>query len=259
MILTDKYAYASNIYKSDPVAKVVFTAILLILCLFLNNVWVSIFLFFVSMVFTISTNPEINIIKYIKFISVPVIFLVTGILPILIVQDNNLKYVLIEKYNIGISSYSLDLSINIIFRALSAVSITYFLALSTPMVYFLESLQRLKLPKLFISLMELVYRYIFILLDEAHAIYKSQTLRLGYRNFKSSIICLAELTATLFIRAYKKADLSYECLLSRGYNGEINTINEEYKSGKIFYFYAFLFIIVSVLIKYFLGAGIANG
>ena len=79
MILTDKYAYASNIYKLDPVAKVVFTAILLILCLFLNNVWVSIFLLFVSMVFTISTNPEINIIKYIKFISVPVIFLVTGI------------------------------------------------------------------------------------------------------------------------------------------------------------------------------------
>ena len=239
MILIDKYAYASNIYKTDPVAKLVFTAILLILCLFLNNLWVSIFLLIISMVFTVYTNPEISITN----MSVPVLFLITGILPILIVQDNNLKYVLIEKYNIGISSYSLSLSINIIFRALSAVSITYFLALSTPMVYFLESLQRLKLPKLFISLMELIYRYIFILLDEAHAIYKSQTLRLGYRNFKSSIICLAELTATLFIRAYKKADLSYECLLSRGYKGEINTINEEYKSGKIFYFYAFLFIV----------------
>lgn len=252
MILIDKYAYASNIYKTDPVAKLVFTAILLILCLFLNNIWVSIFLLIVSMFFTVYTNPEISITKYIKFMSVPVLFLITGILPILIVQDNNLKYVLIEKYNIGISSYSLNLSINIIFRALSAVSITYFLALSTPMVYFLESLQRLKLPKLLVSLMELIYRYIFILLDEAYAMYKSQTLRLGYRNFKSSIICLGELSATLFIRAYKKADLSYECLLSRGYKGEINTINEEYKSGKIFYFFAFLFIIISLLIKYFI-------
>lgn len=256
MILIDKYAYASNIYKTDPVAKLVFTAILLILCLFLNNIWVSIFLLIISMVFTVYTNPEISVTKYIKFMSVPVLFLITGILPILIVQDNNLKYVLIEKYDIGISSYSLDLSINIIFRALSAVSITYFLALSTPMVYFLESLQRLKLPKLLVSLMELIYRYIFILLDEAYAMYKSQTLRLGYRNFKSSIICLAELTATLFIRAYKKADLSYECLLSRGYKGEINTINEEYKSGKIFYFFAILFIIISLLIKYFI-SGIA--
>lgn len=258
MILTDKYAYASNIYKLDPMAKVIFTFVLLMLCLFLNNLWVSIFLLIISMLMTILSNPEVSVIKYMKFMAVPAGFLITGVLPVLIVQDNNLKYVIIEKYNIGISQYSFNVSINLIFRALSAVSITYFLAFSTPMVYFLESLQKLKLPKLFISLMELVYRYIFILLDEAYAIYKSQVLRLGYRNFKSSIICLGELTATLFIRAYKKADLSYECLLSRGYNGEINTVDEEYKSGKKFYFYALLLIIVSILIKHFFGAGIIN-
>ncbi len=253
MILIDKYAYASNISKTDPVAKLVFTSILLILCLFLNNVWVSIFLLLSSMGFIIYTNPKVNIKTYVKFIIVPASFLVAGILPILIVQDNFLKYTIIEKYNIGITDVSLNLSINLIFRALSAVSITYFLALSTPMVFFLEGLQRLKVPKLFISLMELIYRYIFILLDEAYAIYKAQTLRLGYRNFKSSLYCIGELTATLFIRAYKKADLSYECLLSRGYNGEINTINEEYKSGKVFYYFALMFIIISILIKYFSG------
>ena len=104
-----------------------------------------------------------------------------------------------------------------------------------------------------IPLFGIVYRYIFILLDEAYAIYKAQTLRLGYRNFKSSLYCIGELTATLFIRAYKKADLSYECLLSRGYNGEINIINEEYKSGKVFYYFALMFIIISILIKYFPG------
>lgn len=256
MILTDKYAYASNIYKIDPLSKVIFTFFMLLMCLFLNNLYVSIFLLIVSMVLIIYTNPQVDFFTYIKFMIVPAAFLITAILPVLIVQDSNLKFIIIEKYNIGITENSLSFSINLVFRAVSAVSITYFLALSTPMVYFLESLHKLKLPKLFISLMELVYRYIFILLDEAYAVYKSQVLRLGYKNFKSSIICLGELAATLFIRAYKKADLSYECLLSRGYNGEINTIDEVYESGRMFYIFTVLFVAVSILIKYFSWAGI---
>lgn len=256
MILTDKYAYASNIYKIDPLSKVIFTFFMLLMCLFLNNLYVSIFLLIVSMVLIIYTNPQVDFFTYIKFMIVPAAFLITAILPVLIVQDSNLKFIIIEKYNIGITENSLSFSINLVFRAVSAVSITYFLALSTPMVYFLESLHKLKLPKLFISLMELVYRYIFILLDEAYAVYKSQVLRLGYKNFKSSIICLGELAATLFIRAYKKADLSYECLLSRTYNGEINTIDEVYESGRMFYIFTVLFVAVSILIKYFSWAGI---
>lgn len=256
MILTDKYAYASKIYKIDPLSKVIFTLFMLLMCLLLNNLYVSIFLLIISMAFTIHLNPKVDFSTYIKFMLVPSAFLVTGVLPVLIVQGSNLKFTLIEKYMIGITDTSLSFSINLIFRALSAVSITYFLALSTPMVYFLESLQRLRLPKLFISLMELIYRYIFILLDEAYSIYKSQVLRLGYNNFKSSITCLGELAATLFIRAYKKADLSYECLLSRGYNGEINTIDEVYESGRMFYIFTVLFVAVSILIKYFSWAGI---
>ncbi len=124
---------------------------------------------------------------------------------------------------------------NIFFRALSAVSITYFLALSTPMTCFFESLYKLKLPKLFISLMELIYRYIFILIDEAAAMYKAQKLRLGYRDFKSSLLCISELAAMLFIRAYKRADFSYQALLSRGYDGDITTISQEYEKAYIFY------------------------
>lgn len=181
---------------------------------------------------------------------IPFSFLVMGIIPVLItfVQDDSI-IILIERFNIGITDKSLETSINLFFRAVSAVSITYFLALSTPMVSFFESLYKLKLPKLFISLMELIYRYIFILIDEAAAMYKAQKLRLGYRNFKSSLHCVSELAAMLFIRAYKRADFSYQALLSRGYDGEIITISQDYEKAHIFYVLIFFVAGFCIILK----------
>lgn len=181
---------------------------------------------------------------------IPFSFLVMGIIPILI-EFNGSEYVivLINKYNIGITEKSINTSLNLFFRALSAVSLTYFLALSTPMISFFEGLYRLRLPKLLISLMELIYRYIFILIDEAAAMYKAQKLRLGYRNFKSSIYCISELIAMLFIRAYKRADFSCQALLSRGYNGEIATVDNEYEKSYIFHLLIIFLIFISVFLK----------
>ncbi len=173
-----------------------------------------------------------------------------GIIPVLIslVEDEYIV-ILIDKFNIGITYQSLETSLNLFFRALSAVSITYFLALSTPMVSFFESLYKLRLPKLFISLMELIYRYIFILIDEAAAMYKAQKLRLGYRNFKSSLLCVSELAAMLFIRAYKRADFSYQALLSRGYDGEITVISNQYEKAYIFYALMFFIAAFCIILK----------
>lgn len=250
MLITDKYAYTSKLAKKDPLAKVVFTFTVLFLCLLLNNVFVSIFILIFFAGFTIISNPAVSFIKYIKFILIPFSFLIMGIIPVLItfVKDDSI-IILIERFHIGITYQSLETSINLFFRALSAVSITYFLALSTPMVSFFESLYKLKLPKLFITLMELIYRYIFILIDEAAAMYKAQKLRLGYRNFKSSLLCVSSLAAMLFIRSYKRADFSYQALISRGYNGEISTIRCEYEKAYIFYVLIFLIAGFCIILK----------
>lgn len=250
MYITDKYAYISKLANKDPLAKVIFTFTMLFVCLVLNNMFVSIFILLFFAGLTIISNPAVSFKKYMKFMAVPFGFLIMGIIPILITYSGSESIIiLIDKYNIGITSNSLETAINLFFRALSAVSITYFLALSTPMVSFFESLYKLKLPKLFISLMELIYRYIFILIDEASSMYKAQKLRLGYRNFKSSMLCISELAAMLFIRAYKRADFSYQALLSRGWNGEITTINNEYESAKIFYILIFFLAGFCILLK----------
>lgn len=250
MLITDKYAYKSKLAQKDPFAKIIFSFLMLFVCLILNNVFVSLFILIFFAGFTIISNPAVSFFKYIKFMLIPFSFLMMGIIPILVTFTNGEQIItLVNKYSIGITETSLLAALNLFFRALGAVSVTYFLALSTPMISFFESLYKLKLPKLFVSLMELIYRYIFILFDEAAAMYNAQKLRLGYRNFKSSLYCISELASMLFIRAYKRADFSYQSLLSRGYNGEITTIDNEYEKANIFYVLIFVLTGFCIMLK----------
>jgi cobalt/nickel transport system permease protein len=82
-------------------------------------------------------------------------------------------------------------------------------------------------PKLIVELMGLIYRSIFVLLETADTMFTAQNSRLGYSDLKSGYRSLAALASTLFIRAYKKSDQLYIALESRGYDGEINVLEEQ--------------------------------
>ena len=71
------------------------------------------------------------------------------------------------------------------------------LALNTPMVDILNTLARLKIPKLFIELMGLIHRFIFVLLETVDTMFTAQKSRMGYASFSSGYCSLAALAATL--------------------------------------------------------------
>ena len=120
-------------------------------------------------------------------------------------------------------------SVKVLFRSLAAVSCLYFLSLSTPIVELLSVLRKLKVPKLFIELMSLIYRFIFIILDTVNMIYISQNSRLGYSNLKTGYNSLGKLIGSLFLSSYKRSQDMYTALESRCYDGDINVIENTYK------------------------------
>ncbi len=80
---------------------------------------------------------------------------------------------------VGIGPADLRQAILLASRALGAVSSMLFLVLTTPMVDLLQQLRRWHLPPLFMDLMELVYRFIFVTLETGQRIIAAQHLRLG--------------------------------------------------------------------------------
>ena len=96
----------------------------------------------------------------------------------------------------------------------------------------LDVLKRLHFPGLFIELMLLTYRFIFILMEGASAIMTAQKARLGNRDLKTSIQSFGQMASVVFVRALKQSDALYNAMESRCYDGEIRVLSGEYEKNK---------------------------
>ncbi len=233
MIFIDKFAYKSRLKGIDPVQKLVFVLLTLAVCLWADNGAISVLVLFimgVGIVFRGGTPFGF----FIKMMLMPMTFLAIGLLTIVvnISQDPDvfLTSLPIANTRLGITYEGVHDAFGMFLKALGSVSCLYFLSLTTPMVDLLAVLRKLKVPKLLVELMGLVYRFIFVLLETADLIFTAQNSRLGYSNIRSGYRSLGALASSLFIRAYKRSDELYTALEARGYDGELKVLMEPYES-----------------------------
>jgi cobalt/nickel transport system permease protein len=238
MINIDKYAYASRLNRIDPLQKFVFALGTLGVCLWANTVLISIAVFVIMGWVTIRKGGT-PLSVFFKMMLVPMAFLLIGVLTIVINISSTPEVFLLSMpiagFWIGFSKLGMVQAGQLFFRVLGSVSCLYFLSLSTPMVSILSVLRRLKVPQLMIEMMSLVYRFIFVLLDTATTMFTAQNSRLGYNNWVTGYRSLGTLASTLFIRAYKRANDLFIALEARGYDGNLQVIEEpSEKSFKLY-------------------------
>ena len=101
-----------------------------------------------------------------------------------------------------------------------------FIGLTTPMTELFKVLENFKFPKVMLEISMLMYRYIFVSLDEAVTMYHSQETRLGYSSFKKSYRSMGILIANIFIKTWITGEKSFVAMQSRGYDGSIRTMND---------------------------------
>ena len=122
---------------------------------------------------------------------------------------------------------SLLLAGAVFLKAMAGISALYMLSLSTPVNQLVLVLQKLHLPSLLVELMNLIYRYIFILIDAADQMQTAAKARFGYVTFRQSCRSFALVAGNLFLVSLKKAGTYYDALLSRGYEGRLEFLTEE--------------------------------
>ena len=133
------------------------------------------------------------------------------------------------------STSALTAAAALFFRALGAVGAMYFLALNTPVTDLTMCLGRLHVPRLLVELMELIYRFIFVLSETAGSIRTAQASRLGYQGLRRSLSSLGTMASLVFLRAWRRADRIYAALESRGYAGSLTTLPGDYAPGRGLY------------------------
>ncbi len=253
MINIDQYAYISALRRKDPLQKVFFALLTLGVCIWADSTVISVTVLAIMWGITVFTG-RIPSRVFARLLLIPMLFLVVGVLtvPVNVSQNRDEFLFSFSLYGIyvGVSGTGIINAARLFFKALGASSCLYYLSLNTPMVSLLSALSRLKLPKLLIELMGLVYRFIFVLLETANTIFTAQNSRLGYSSLSSGHHSLASLATTLFMRAYKRSEELYTALESRGYDGELKVIEEKYETGWTEYIAAVLinFLLILTLV-----------
>lgn len=222
MLLIDKYAYTNRLKDFNPMAKFIFAIGALIIALLMNNIYINLGIFMI-MIFLTTVVAKIPLNKYFRIMTIPFIFLIFGIITILFSISSVDVFVLkIKVFNryLGFTYESLGDSLNLIVRVLASISSTFFLALTTPLNSIIGVLKRLKISNTLIELLVLVYRAIFIFLEESQDIIRAQEMKFGYSSIKNSHRSITLLIKSLIIRVlirYKDMVISLD---SKLYDGE---------------------------------------
>ena len=120
---------------------------------------------------------------------------------------------------VGVTQQSLAFSVDLFFRALACLSATYFMALTIPMNQLIIVFNKLKIPKVMIEMIILIYRFANIFLDVYKDMQTAIELKFGFRGLKNTYHSISLLVSLLFMRmmqSYDELNVSLEVKL---YNG----------------------------------------
>lgn len=205
----DQHAKRSSFYNLDPRAKVVGIIFFIVVVALLRDIWsLIISLLLVISLLSISNIPLRHLAKryaislpFVFFASISLLFY-SGLLP----------------------------SLAMFIRISTCVLLLILLSSSTPFFDLLKASQSLKIPKLMLTLLMFLYRYIFVLTEEYQRMKMARKAR-GFKGGKhlldrKGMHTLSSTAGMVLVRAYQRGVRIYDALLSRGYNGEIKTLTE---------------------------------
>lgn len=228
MILIDKIAYYSAIRHKSPFLKSAFAIGSLLICVTARSFVLSALLLIIMGWATLKYSHT-SASQYTKLMLGPLSFLIMGTVAIAVnwtTAPMDLWNVAMGNHYLAVSWYSLETAVRLILVSLASLSCLYFLTLTTPMLDLFYVLKRLHCPSLFIELMMMIYRFIFVLLEMAVSILTAQNCRLGNKDFKTSVESMGRMFSVLLIRALEKSNRLYDSMESRCYDGELNVLQE---------------------------------
>ena len=216
----DYIAHHNELTESNPYFKLFLTIILLIVTLALDNLYFDVIIFVIMSV-VILAIARINYKSYLKFLSLPMAFLIiTCIFLIFFFGKGEVIYET-GIFGIVVTNDSLHYGIYTFMRVMACLPCLGFLALTTPIAKILNCLRSLHVPKILIEIALLMYNSIFIFLNEIDTMKKAQDSRLGYNSYFTSFKSLGALASTIFLRSLDKSETLQFALDSRGYDGDL--------------------------------------
>lgn len=163
---------------------------------------------------------------YFRFLGMAAAFALIGAVPLAVIASWGPS-----GPRLAFSRQGAETATHVLLRALAAVSCLLFLAMTTPLAAVVSWLRRLRVPSEILELMLVIYRMLWLLSDVSHKMRVAQAARLGYCGFRQSCRSTGVLAALLLCRVMNRARRLETGLAARGYQGDLNVLEEDRPMG----------------------------
>jgi cobalt/nickel transport system permease protein len=114
-----------------------------------------------------------------------------------------------------------DLAAQLVVQSVLSLAVTITIVATTPFGQLLEALARLRVPRVLVSILAFMYRYIFVLTDEREKMRRAKLSRTFYPSWSWDVRHLGNFVGMLFVRAFERSERVYAAMCARGWTGEM--------------------------------------
>jgi cobalt/nickel transport system permease protein len=137
-------------------------------------------------------------------------------------------------------------------RAILCLILLILLTNTTRFVELLRGLRKLGCPQILVMNLGFLYRYLFVLTEEAMRMKQARDCRrVGQPGFKQEMKVLSSMLGTLLIRSFERAERMHCAMLSRGYSGDFPVVSPRTVSWNdlVFLFLVTVFIFMTFYLR----------
>ena len=188
---------------------------------------------------------------YAELFVVPLWFALMSVAGIILItggQDVFWSWDLLPSFSLSITRESINQGVLVFCRVIGGMSAMIFIALTTPMTDIFIVFRQSRVPEVVIDLMMIIYRTIFILIDQVIQIYNAQLMRLGYSTWRESIHSFAFLCGAAFIASWDAGEDLIRAMDARCYDGKFALLGENRPVERIPSLTVVVFLLLSTLV-----------
>ncbi|KQC03855.1 MAG: cobalt ABC transporter permease [Methanoculleus sp. SDB] len=225
--ILDDYAHTNGLRDADTRLKLVMGAGAILISVSSGSSAAPLFIAATMALITVGL-AKIPVAFYARLLAIPAGFVLTSGIVLIFLTGGGIPLweFTLPCGTLSVTTAAIDLASVVCARTLGGMCSLYFIALSTPMIEMFSVMRSLHLPREFVDLSMLIYRFIFILIGEAIAIKNAQEMRHGYAHFSTSLQSFSILGAMLFIRSLAKGEDLIRAMDARCYDGKLELLSQ---------------------------------
>ncbi len=252
-VFSDEYASQKGFLQSlDPRIKTITFAIFLLGVLFTKNIVIILFFYVLCLALVYISGIKLSFFLkrtwifipiFSLFIAIPALFSVfTPGEPLCDFKIMGLNFIITRQ---GLSGASLFIA-----RVITSVSFAVLLSITTRHFELLKVLRVFKVPQIFVMILGICYRYIYLFIEVIENTYLAIKSRAGTcMHYKKGQSIVAWNIASLWYRSYNLNEAVYNAMLSRGYTGE-PVILSDFKSKPKDWLWLLVVITITAVLVY---------